>query len=61
MTLGGLAVRNLARNKLRTGLTALGVAVAVAGFLLLRTFLWAWVAAPGRPRSTGWSPATRSR
>jgi putative ABC transport system permease protein len=44
MTLAGLAIRNLGRNKLRAGLTVSGVAVAVVGFLLLRTFMWAWVA-----------------
>ena len=42
MTLTGLAVRNLARNKFRVILTALGVAVAIIAFLLLRTVIWAW-------------------
>ena len=42
MTLGGLAARNLNRNRLRTLLTAAGVAVAVSAFVLLRTVLWAW-------------------
>jgi putative ABC transport system permease protein len=42
MTLVGLAVRNLGRNKFRLVLTALGVAVAIVTFLLLRTVVWAW-------------------
>ena len=46
MTLTGLAVRNLARNKFRVGLTVLAVAIAIVAFLLLRTVTWAWVAGP---------------
>jgi putative ABC transport system permease protein len=42
MTLAGLAVRNLARNRFRVALTVLGVAVAIVAFLLLRTVIWAW-------------------
>ncbi len=42
MTLTGLAVRNLARNKFRVVLTVAGVAVAILAFLLLRTVTWAW-------------------
>jgi putative ABC transport system permease protein len=42
MTLAGLAVRNLGRNKFRVVLTVVGVAVAVVAFLLLRTVIWAW-------------------
>jgi putative ABC transport system permease protein len=42
MTLTGLAVRNLGRNRFRVVLTSLGVAVAVVLFLLLRTVVWAW-------------------
>jgi putative ABC transport system permease protein len=42
MTLAGLAVRNLARNRFRALLTVLGVAVAIVAFLLLRTVVWAW-------------------
>lgn len=42
MTLTGIAVRNLRRNKLRTALTVLGVAVAIMAFLLLRTILGSW-------------------
>ena len=42
MTLAGLAVRNLARNRFRLLLTVVGVAVAIVAFLLLRTVIWAW-------------------
>lgn len=42
MSLLGLALRNLLRNKLRSGLTILGVAVAVIAFVLLRTVLSSW-------------------
>ncbi len=42
MSLLGIALRNLRRNKLRTSLTLLGVAVAVMAFLLLRTILASW-------------------
>ena len=42
MTFAGLAARNLLRNKVRTALTVLGVAVAVVTFLLLRTVISAW-------------------
>jgi putative ABC transport system permease protein len=45
MTLAGLAVRNLSRNRFRAGLTILAVAIAIVAFLLLRTVLWAWTAA----------------
>ncbi|MSP26863.1 MAG: ABC transporter permease [Myxococcales bacterium] len=44
MTFLGLAAKNLGRNKVRTGLTVLGVAVAVLTFLLLRTVVSAWTA-----------------
>jgi putative ABC transport system permease protein len=37
-----LAAKNLYRNKTRTALTALGVAIAVLAFILLRTVVWAW-------------------
>jgi len=46
MTLTGLAVRNLARNKFRVGLTIIAVAIAIVAFLLLRAVTWAWVAGP---------------
>ncbi|MGH7270996.1 MAG: ABC transporter permease, partial [Polyangiaceae bacterium] len=42
MTLTGLAVRNLARNRFRVALTTLGVAIAIIAFLLLRTVTAAW-------------------
>jgi len=42
MTLTGLALRNLGRNKFRVILTALGVGIAIVAFLLLRTVVWAW-------------------
>jgi len=42
MTLTGLAVRNLSRNRFRAILTALAVAIAIVAFLLLRTVTWAW-------------------
>lgn len=42
MTLASLAFRNAVRNRLRTVLTAVGVAVAILSFVLLRTTLDAW-------------------
>jgi putative ABC transport system permease protein len=45
MTLFGLAARNVLRNRFRTGLTVLGVAVAVIAFVLLRTVITSWNAA----------------
>jgi putative ABC transport system permease protein len=42
MTVGGIGIRNVWRNKTRTSLTVLGGAVAVLAFILLRTVLWAW-------------------
>ncbi len=42
MTLPGLAVRNLSRNRFRVALTVVGVAVAILTFVLLRTVVWAW-------------------
>jgi putative ABC transport system permease protein len=42
MTVGGIGIRNVWRNKTRTSLTILGGAVAVLAFILLRTVLWAW-------------------
>ncbi len=44
MTLLGLAARNLLRNRVRTTLTILGVAVAILTFVLLRTISYAWTA-----------------
>jgi putative ABC transport system permease protein len=45
MTLAGLAARNVLRNKFRTVLTVLGVAVALMAFVLLRTVISSWEAA----------------
>ena len=45
MTLAGLALRNLARNRFRAALTVTAVAIAIVAFLLLRTVLWAWTSA----------------
>ncbi|MGH7437785.1 MAG: ABC transporter permease, partial [Polyangiaceae bacterium] len=42
MTLTGLAIRNLTRNKFRVALTMAGVSIAIVAFLLLRTVIWAW-------------------
>lgn len=42
MSLARLAFRNLRRNKIRTSLTIAGAAIAIVGFLLLRTVIWAW-------------------
>lgn len=45
MTLTGLAARNLWRNKVRTVLTIMGVAVAILAFVTLRTLVWSWTSA----------------
>jgi len=45
MRLGSIGVRNVARNKFRTLLTVLGVAVAILAFVLVRTVLTSWTAA----------------
>lgn len=45
MSIGGIAARNVLRNKVRTVLTLLGVAVAIITFVLLRTVLDAWMVA----------------
>jgi putative ABC transport system permease protein len=42
VTLPGLALRNLSRNRIRVVLTVLGTAVAIVTFVLLRTVVWAW-------------------
>ena len=42
MSLQRIAVRNLLRNKFRTALTVLGVAVAILAFVFLRTLTGAW-------------------
>lgn len=45
MRLSAIGVRNVLRNRFRTVLTALGVAVAILAFVMLRTILSAWTAA----------------
>ncbi len=45
MTLAGLAVRNLLRNRVRTLLTILGIAISVLTFITLRTVVYAWTVA----------------
>ncbi|HLM76201.1 MAG TPA: ABC transporter permease [Polyangiaceae bacterium] len=45
MTLGSVAARNVLRNKARTVLTVLGVAIAILVFALLQTVLDAWTVA----------------
>ena len=42
MTIAGIGIRNVWRNKTRALLTVLGGAVAIIAFVLLRTVLWAW-------------------
>jgi putative ABC transport system permease protein len=42
MTLAGLAVKNIRRNRLRTILTVVGVATAILAFVFLRTGVAAW-------------------
>ena len=42
MTMTGLAIRNLSRNRARVLLTALGVAMSITLFLLLRTVIWSY-------------------
>lgn len=42
MTLVGLAARNALRNRFRTLLTIVGVAVAIIAFVLLRTVITSW-------------------
>lgn len=44
MRLSSIGARNVLRNRLRTVLTILGVAVAIVTFVLLRTVLSAWTA-----------------
>jgi putative ABC transport system permease protein len=45
VSIAGLAVRNILRNKIRTFLTVCGVAIAIVGFVMLQTVLTAWTAA----------------
>ena len=53
MTFLGLSAKNALRNRFRTVLTVLGVAIAVLAFVMLRTVVWAYnvgveAAAPDR-------------
>jgi putative ABC transport system permease protein len=43
--LATIAVRNIGRNKLRTLLTILAVAISIVAFIMLRTIIWSWMAA----------------
>ena len=45
MSIAEIAARNVLRNKARTVLTMLGVAIAIVAFILLRTVLDAWMVA----------------
>src|SRR5687767_7151072 len=45
MSIAEIAARNVLRNKARTVLTMLGVAIAIIAFILLRTVLDAWMVA----------------
>lgn len=45
MRLGTLAVKNLARHKFRTVLTALGIAIAIMLFMVMRTVVLSWTGA----------------
>jgi putative ABC transport system permease protein len=45
MSIAQIAARNVLRNKTRTVLTMLGVAIAIIAFILLRTVLDAWMVA----------------
>ena len=45
MSPAGIGLRNLGRNKSRTVMTILGVAVAVLAFVVLRTVISAWTSA----------------
>ncbi len=45
MNLATVAVKNIARNRVRTTLTVLGVSLAILAFVVFRTFIWSWTAA----------------
>ncbi|HVY26918.1 MAG TPA: FtsX-like permease family protein [Polyangiaceae bacterium] len=45
MTLTGIAARNIGRNKLRTTITVIVVAVSTLFFIMLRTVVWSWTSA----------------
>jgi putative ABC transport system permease protein len=42
VTLAGIAIKNLSRNRVRAVLTVIGVAIAIVTFILLRTVVYAW-------------------
>lgn len=42
MNILSIGMRNIGRNKTRTGLTVFGGAFAVLAFILIRTMLWSW-------------------
>jgi putative ABC transport system permease protein len=42
MTIAGIGMRNIWRNKTRTSLTILAGALAVIFFIFIRTLIWAW-------------------
>ena len=42
MNLLGFAAKNALRNRFRTSLTVIGVAVAIVAFVLLRTVITSW-------------------
>lgn len=45
MTLTGIAARNIGRNKLRTTITVIVVAISTLFFIMLRTVVWSWTSA----------------
>jgi putative ABC transport system permease protein len=56
MNLMGFAAKNALRNRFRTTLTVLGVAVAIVAFVLLRTIITSWsIAAQSRCPSATWT------
>ena len=42
MSMLALAAKQLRENRLRNALTVIAVAIAVLGFLIMRTFIWSW-------------------
>jgi hypothetical protein len=59
MNFGVLAAKNALRNRSRTVMTVLGVAVAILAFILLRTVLWAWtMASENGPDATAFFSAS---
>lgn len=45
MNIATVAIKNIARNRLRALLTVVGIALLVLFFMLLRTVVWSWTAA----------------